>query len=159
MATAPVIEWRATTTPFATIASLAFTGSGFSGAIPAGTNSNSQQVRIYNNFAAAASIADATNAVIAVYDDTVHQGSATSVPTTSKYVQVEVNDYNGVTTGQDSTFFPIGGSIKHAIPVNGGTLGGAVPNYVTVTIQIAVPSSATQGAVSQGIWVEYNSVA
>jgi hypothetical protein len=116
-------------------------------------------VRIYNNFSNAASIADATNAVIAVYDDTVHQGAATAVPTTSKYVQVEVNDYNGTTTGQDSTFFPIGGSIKHAIPVNSGTIGGASPNYVSVTIQIAVPSGATQGAVSQGIWCEYNSVA
>jgi len=159
MASPPVAEWRAGTTPFGVLSSLAFTGSGFNGAVPSGTNSNPQTVRIYNNFAAAANIADATNAVIAVYDDTVHQGSATSVPTTGLYVQVKVLDYSGNTTNADSAFFGVGGGTKHAIPVNNGTIGGAVSNYVTVTIQIAIPSNATQGAVSQGIWVEYNSVA
>lgn len=159
MASPPVIEWRASTTPFAVVSSLAFVGTGFGGAIPSGTTSTSQQIRIYNNFTNAASIADATNCTLAVYDDTVHQGLATSTPTTAKYVQVEVNDYNGTTTGQDTVFFPIGGSVKHLIPVNGGTIGGSATNYVTVTIQIAIPSSATQGAIAQGIWVEYNSTA
>lgn len=159
MATAPVIEWRQVASPNNTIASQAFSGTGFSGAIPAGTNSSSVQVRVYNNFANAASIADATNAVIACYDDTVHQGLATSVPTTGKYAQVQVVDYNGTTTNQDTVYFAIGGLTKHAVPVNNGTLGGASPNYITVNIQIAVPSNATQGAISQGLWLEYNSTA
>jgi hypothetical protein len=157
MASPPVIEWRAVASPNGVVSSQAFSGTGYNGAIPAGTNSGSVQVRIYNNFANASTIADATNAVIACYDDTVHQGSATTVPTTSKYVQVEVVDYNGATTGQDTAYFALGGTTKHAVPVNNGTIGGAVPNYVTVNIQVAVPSNATQGAVSQGLWLEYNS--
>lgn len=159
MASPPVIEWRQVTSPNSVISSQAFSGSGYSGAIPAGTNSNVVQMRVYNNFSNAASIADATNAVLACYDDTVHQGLAQTTPTTSKYVQVEVVDYNGGTTGQDTTYYPIGGSTKHAVPVNSGTIGGASPNYVTVNIQIAVPSNATQGSVSQGLWLEYNSTA
>src|SRR5258707_3455334 len=144
MASPPTIEWRASTTPFAVVSSLAFVGTGFGGAIPSGTISTSQQVRIYNNFTNAASIADATNCTLAVYDDTVHQGLASTTPTTTKYVQVEVNDYNGTTTNQDVVFFPIGGSSKHLIPVNSGTIGGSGTNYVTLTIQIAIPSNATQ---------------
>lgn len=159
MASPPTIEWRASTTPFGTLSSLAFTGSGFSGAIPAGTTSGVQTVRIYNNFAAAASIADATSCVIAVYDDTVHQGSATTAATTGLYVNTKVLDYNGTTTGADGSYVAVGGSAKHTIPVNGAVLGGAVANYVTVSFEIVVPSTATQGSVSQGIWLEYNSVA
>jgi hypothetical protein len=159
MASPPIIEWRTVAGPNNTISSLAFVGTGYNSAIPAGTTSTSQQVRVYNNFANAASIADATNCTLAVYDDTVHQGLASTTPTTAKYVQVEVNDYNGVTTGQDTSFFPIGGATKHLIPVNSGTIGGSAANYVTVTIQIVIPSNATQGAISQGIWMEYNSTA
>jgi hypothetical protein len=159
MASPPVIEWRQVAGPNAVITSQAFSGTGFSGAIPAGTTSTSVQVRVYNNFANAATIADATNAVISCYDDTIHQGAATFVPTTGKYVQVEVIDYNGTTTGQDTVYFAIGGITKHAVPVNSGTLAGAAANYITVNIQIVVPANATQGAVSQGIWLEYSSTA
>ena len=153
----PVIEWRASTTPFAVISSQAFTGSGFGGAIQVGTSSAVITVRVYNNFAAAGSIVDATNCTLAVYDDTIHQGQATTTPTTGHYVNVKVTDYNGVTTGADTLYFPIGGLTKHAVPVNSGTIAGAVANYITVNIQIVVPTSATQGSVSQGIWLEYSS--
>lgn len=159
MSSPPVITWNSATTPYSAITSLAFTGSGYGGAIPSGTISNVNQVRIYNNFAAASGIADATGCVIAVYDDTVHQGSATSAASVGKYVNAEVNDYNGSTTGADGAYLAIGGLAKHAIPVNSGTIGGAVANYVTVSFKIIVPASATQGNISQGIWLEYNSVA
>jgi hypothetical protein len=159
MTSSPVVEWRQVASPNSAVSSQAFSGTGYNGAIPAGTSSGVVQVRIYNNFANAASIADATNTVIACYDDTIHQGLAQTIPTTNKYVQVQVVDYNGTTTGQDAGYYGVGGSIKHAIPVNGGTIGGASANYVTVNIQIAAPSNATQGAISQGLWLEYNSTA
>lgn len=159
MPTSPVIEWRVATTPFAVLTSSAITGSGSGGSIPVGSTSNTLVVRLYNNFAAASGIADALSCVLAVYDDTVHSGVATQASSTGLYVQVEVIDYNGVTTGQDTLYVGIGGSTKHAIPVNTGTIGGTGANYVTINIQVVVPSTSTQGAVSQGIWVEYNSTA
>ncbi len=104
-------------------------------------------------------VADATNCVLTTYDDAVHQGLATTVPTTSKYVQVQVLDYNGGATHADSVFFAIGGSSKHAIPVNSGTLSGTGSNYVTLNVKVVIPASATQGSVGQGLWIEYSSTA
>lgn len=156
----PTIEWRASTTPFAVQTGLGFTGSGYGGAIPVGTNSNIVTVRLYNNFQGGGGIADATSCVLACYDDAIHSGLALSTPTTGLYLQVMVIDYNGVTTGQDTQWYGIGGTgTKHAIPVNGGTIGGASTNYVTIQIRYSIPANATQGAVSQGVWLEYNASA
>ena len=159
MATSPVVEFRSNVTPFAVITSQAMSGSGFSGAIPAGTTSTAATIRIYNNFAAAAGIADATGCVLACYDDTTHQGVGVTTPTTGLYIQVQVTNYNGVTTGADTQFFGIGGQTKHPIPVNSGTISGTGANYVTINVQVVVPSNATQGAVSQGLWIEYSATA
>lgn len=155
----PVVEWRAAITPFGTISTLALTGVGSLGAIPVGTTSNVVTVRIYNNFAGASSIADALNCVLAVYDDAVHQGIAIVAPSMLQYLQVEVTDYNGVTTGQDTLYYAIGGSVKHPIPVNGGTLGGTTANYATINVIAVIPAIATQAAVSQALWLEYSSTA
>lgn len=153
----PVVEWRAATTPFGVVSSLALTGSGSLGAIPVGTQSNVVTIRVYNNFAGASSIADALNCVIAAYDDTVHQGTAINAPSTGLYLQVEVTDYNGVTTGGDTLYYAIGGTTKHPLPVNSGTLGGSSANYATVNVIAVIPATATQGAISQGLWIEYSS--
>lgn len=157
MTVSPVIEWRAVASPNGTVSSLTFLGNGFNGAIPAGTSSSQVTIRLYNNFANAASVADALNCVLAIYDDTVHQGLAQNGPTTSQYVQVQCVDYNGNTGGADTQFFAIGSSVKHSIPMNSGTISGSTPNYVTIILQIVVPSTATQGSVSQGLWIEYSS--
>jgi hypothetical protein len=159
MATSPVVEWRNVGSPNAVITSLAMTGSGFSGAIPIGTNSSTITARVYNNFAAAGGIADATNCILASYDDTTHQGTAITAATTGLYLGVQVNDYNGTTTGADSLFYAIGGSTKHTVPVNSGLLSGTGANYFTVTFQLSIPASAAQGAVSQGVWLEFSSTA
>ena len=161
MSTSPVITWNSNTTPFSTITGLALTGSGSSGAVPMGTTSNVAVVRLYNNFAAAAGIADAINCVLAVYDDATHQGVATTTPATAHYLQVEVANYNGSSTGADTQFYAIGGmSVKHPIPTNSGTIGGTGANYVTINIQMVVPAAApVVGPVSLGLWLEYNSVA
>ena len=160
MVLSPVITWTTSTTPFPALTSLAFTGAGPGGAIPMGTTSGSQTVRLYNNFAAASSIADATGCVLAIYDDAVHQGIATGVPSLSFFAQVQVLNYNGGITGADALFYPIGGITKHPVPTNGGTISGTGANYVTVSLQIVIPASASvQGLLSQGIWLEYNSIA
>lgn len=159
MSTSPVIEWRNPTTPFAVITSLAMTGSGYSGAIPVGTTSTSAPIRVYNNFLAASGIADATSCTLACYDDTTHQGTGITAPVTNFYLQVLVTNYNGVTTGADTLYYNLGGSIKHLVPVNSGTLSGTGSNYFSVTVQITVPASATQGSASQGLWLEYSSTA
>lgn len=155
--TSPVIEWRSPITPTTVISSLPLTGTGSNGAIVVGSSSNIITVRIYNNFAAAATIADATSCVLACYDDTIHQGTAVLVPSINMYLAVQVTDYNGITTSSDLAFFPIGGTTKHRIPVNSAILGGAVANYVTVNIQATIPQNATQGTVLQGVWLEYSS--
>jgi hypothetical protein len=159
MSTSPVVEWRSSTTPFAVITSLAMTGSGYSGAIPLGTVSATATIRVYNNFAAAGGIADATNCILATYDDTTHQGLAISAPVTGLYLSVQVLDYNGTTTGADSVAYLIGGGTKHAVPVNSGTLSGSGSNYFTIVLEIAIPSTAAQGSLSQGLWLEYSSTA
>lgn len=157
MTSSPVVEFRAAGSPNGVISNVAFTGTGFGGAIPIGTTSTVQTIRLYNNFANAAGVADATSCVLAVYDDPIHQSLAISTPTTKAYVQVQVADYNGDSTSGDSQFYPIGGQSKHALPTNGGTLSGTGTNYVTINIQVAVLPGATAGAVSQGLWVEYTS--
>lgn len=157
--TSPVVEFRTVASPNGVITGQAMSGAGFAGAIPAGTNSTIVSVRIYNNFAGAASIADATGCVLAVYDDAIHQGTAINLPSTGLYVQVQVQDYNGNTTGADSLYFAIGGQTKHALPTNSGTISGNGANYVTVNVQVVVPSNAAQGSVSQGLWIEYTATA
>jgi hypothetical protein len=157
MTFSPVMEWRAAITPFAVITNQAFTGSGFAGAIPVGTNSGAVTIRLYNNFAAAASIADALNCTLACYDDTVHQGIAINPQTTGLYTQIQVLDYNGVTTGADALYYAIGGQTKHALPTNSGTVSGSGANYVEVSIRISIPANATQGSAGGGLWVEYSS--
>lgn len=157
MASSPVIEWRAATTPFATLSSIALTGTGFGGAVPVGTSSGVVTVRVYNNFLVAAGIADALNCVVAVYDDPTHQGIAINPSTTGLYTQVQVLNYNNTGLGADTAYFRVGGTTKHAIPTNGGTISGNGSNYVTLNIKVAVPPKAIQGAVSQGIWIEYSS--
>src|SRR4029077_5136010 len=157
MASSPVIEWRSSVTPFGVVSTQALAGGGFGGAIPVGSTSNVVTMRLYNNFAAASSIADALSCVLALYDDVIHQGTAVSTPAVSQYIQVQVLDYNGGTTGGDTNYYGIGGQTKHPIPVNGGTLGGAVANYCTINIRAVLPSTSTQGSVSLGLWVEYSS--
>jgi len=157
MATAPVIEWRAATTPFSVLATQALTGGGFGGAIPVGTSSATLTLRLYNNFANTAGVADALSCVLAIYDDTVHQGTAVTAGATGKYIQVQVLDYNGNTTGADASAIAIGGLTKHPLPVNGGTLAGAASNYTTLTVQAVLPANAVQGTLSLGLWLEYSS--
>ncbi len=156
----PTVEWRASTPSYTVQTAIAPTGSGYGGAIPLGTSSNVITLRLYNNFQGGGGIADAVSCVLACYDDTLHQGQATTLPVTNAYLAVSVADYNGTTTGSDGgTYYAIGGSVKHPVPVNSGTIGGATTNYVTINIKIVVPSSATQGAVTQGLWVEYTATA
>jgi hypothetical protein len=159
MPTSPVVEWRNPTTPFAVITSLALTGSGASGAVPLGTSSTVASIRVYNNFLAAGGIADATNCILASYDDTTHQGTAITPPTTGLYLSVQVTNYNGVTTGADTLYYLLGGSTKHVVPVNAALLSGTGSNYFSINLQVTIPSTAAQGATSQGLWLEYSSTA
>jgi hypothetical protein len=159
MVASPVVEWRIVAGPNTVLTSQALAGSGFSGAIPLGTSSTLTTIRIYNNFLATAGIADATNCILASYDDTTHQGTAITGPTINNYLTVEVVDYNGTATGADTLYFPIGGNTKHLIPVNGAVLSGTGANYFTINLIIVAPMSATQGLLSQGLWLEYSSTA
>lgn len=159
MPTSPVIEWRSPSTPFGVLASLALPGGGYNGAVPIGTASSTILVRLYNNFLGTAGIADATACVLTIYDDTVHQGTAITPASTGLYIQVQVVDYNGLQTNADTVFYALGGQVKHALPVNLGILGGGAANYATIAIKVVSPANATQGTISQGIWLEYNSTA
>lgn len=156
MPTSPVIEWRDPVTPANVLSTLPLSGQGYAGSIPVGTSSSVATVRIYNNYVAASGVVDAYNCVLAVYDDAIHQGTAVTPPTTGLYLQVQVVDYNGVTTGGDTSFFALGGQTKHPIPVNGAVLSGTGANYLTVNVQAVVPSTATQGSITQGVWLEYS---
>jgi hypothetical protein len=159
MVASPVIEWRIVAGPNTVITSQAMTGSGFSGAIPISTSSSVTQVRIYNNYLAAAGIADATNCILATYDDVTHQGTAITGPTLGDYLAVQVIDYNGVATGADTLYYPIGGATKHLVPVNTAILSGTGANYFTINLQLVIPMTGTQGALSQGLWLEFSSIA
>ncbi|MFL5623978.1 MAG: hypothetical protein ACJ788_00090 [Ktedonobacteraceae bacterium] len=154
----PVVEFRNPTTPFAVITSIGLTGTGFGGAIPVGSASSVFNFRIYNNFAAAGSIGDALMCALASYDDATHQGQGTTSAVIGRYLQVNITDYNGSTSGGDgSTYFPVGGQVKHTVPVNSATLAGAASNYITVNVKAVVPPNATQGSFNQGLWLEYSS--
>ncbi len=114
-------------------------------------------MRVYNNFASVGSIADALACTLSCYDDATHQGQATTTPVTNLYLYVEVNDYNGGTTGQDVAFFAIGGLTKHAVPTNSGTISGTGTNYITVNIKAVVPVNNSIPSITQGLWLEYSS--
>jgi|SRR5579884_772229 len=152
----PIIEWRGIAPPFGVVTTQSLIGSGYNGAIPMGTSSVVVTLRLYNNFSAANGITDATSCVLAAYDDAINQGNATSPAAKNKYLHVKVLDYNGIVTNADTQYYAIGGTTKHPIPTNGGTIGGATPNYVTVSLKIMAPTNAVQGSVSQGVWLEYN---
>jgi hypothetical protein len=152
----PVIEFRSSTGPFSVLASLALTGSGYSGSIPLGNSSAVSTLRIYNNFSNAGSIHDAFDCVLASYDDASTWSSAVTVPVTGLWLSVAVQNYNGSGTGADTTYSQIGGQSKHAVPTNGGTIAGATASYITVALYVTVPSTATASSVTQGLWLEYN---
>lgn len=153
----PVIEFRADAGPNGVLASIPLSGNGANGAIVAGQSSGITIIRIYNNFAVAAGIHDATNCVLASYDDASNQGSQLTAPVQQQWLNVSVTTYNGVTTGGDgTTFFPIGGNTKHAVPVNGGVLPGAAANYIQVQLKAVIPALAALTNISQGLWLEYS---
>lgn len=154
--TAPVIDFRNPASLASPLPSLAFLGNAPNGAIPIGGTSSPLIVRIYNNYAGAANIADATNCVLSTYDAIGNQGIATLTPVVQQWLQAQVNDFNGITTNADTQFYPIGGTTVHSVPVNSATLPGSTANYFTVTYQIVVPSSASGAAYSQGVFLEYN---
>jgi hypothetical protein len=152
----PVIEYRSNTTPFPVLTSLTLTGSGGGGSIVAGQSSTPVTIRIYNNFAAAGSIDDAVNCVLAAYDNIAVQGLATIDPVTQAWCQVEVLSYDGNSTGADLAYTAIGGSAKHPVLVNSGTLSGSGAHYIQVSLKIVVPSLASGSATTQGFWLEYS---
>lgn len=157
--TPPTIEFRADGSPNGVLSSVSLLGSGYSGSIIAGSTSSVYLLRIYNNFIAAGGIPDAINCVLTSYDDATHQGSQVSSPVQQQWLNVNVISYNGTTTGGDgATYYPVGGFTKHAVPVNGGTLGGSVANYIQVNIKVIIPALATSTVVSQGLWLEYSYV-
>jgi hypothetical protein len=153
----PIIEWRSPTSPFGVLSSLALTGTGYNGAVVVGSTSTTATLRIYNNFSNTSGVADATSCRLACYDDTIHQGASVQPQTTGQYLQVQVANYNGNTTGADTNFYAIGGLTKHSISLNSGTLSGTGTNYFTVNVQVAIPATATQGITTQGLWLEYSS--
>lgn len=152
----PIVEWRSSTSPNAVVISQALIGSGYNGAVPMGTSSVVATLRLYNNFPGVNGITDATSCVLAAYDDAINQGNATTPAAKNKYLHVKVLDYNGIVTNADTQYYGIGGTTKHPIPTNGGTIEGATPSYVTVNLKIVAPTNAVQGSVSQGVWLEYN---
>lgn len=161
MATAPVIEWRNSTSPFAVITSLALTGSGVSGAVIAGNSSNVATVRIYNNFAAAGGVASADICTLACYDDITHQGQATTEAVVNQEIGVGVINYNGSTSQADPSgaYYRIGGTTKHLVPTNNFSISGTGSNYITVVLVVLPYVSASAGSRSVGVWLEYNSTA
>lgn len=152
----PVIEFRSPSAPGTVLSTLALTGTGAGGTVPPGTVSTAANLRVYNNYAAAANVADAVNCTLASYDTATTAGVATLPPVLGAYLQVAVTDYNGTTTGQDTSSTAIGGSLKHRVPVNSATLPGAAANYCTVSLQLAPPITAAGVVGSQGLWLEYN---
>ncbi len=155
---APFLEYRASTTPFAVLSSLQLVGTGAGSAIIAGQTSLVSTLRVYNNFAAGGGVGDALNCVLAAYDSITAQGQATGVATAGAWLQVQVQDYNGVTTGQDTQFFAIGGTQKHAVPTNSGTIAGATTNYITLNVKAVVPVGAPTGTQPLALWLEYSYV-
>ena len=160
MASAPVISWRSNTTPFPVITSVALTGNGVSGAINSNDGfSATSTIRVYNNFSAAGSIADALNCQFASYDDTTHQGSSATYPVANQMLLVQVTNYNGSTSGAGGGA-TIGGSLaKLPVSTNSGTISGSGSNYVTLTLYVIIPLGMTPGSYSQGLWLEYDSTA
>lgn len=143
----------------ASIGSLAFTGTGPGGAILQGQTSTTQTFRLYNNATSAANIADAANCALALYDDTVHQGSATQLFLAQGWVQAQNTDYTGVTTGATSGWKALGGAIKLAIGCNSGTLAGSGNKYLAFQMRVVVPSNAVTVPLNWGFWLEYTWVA
>lgn len=156
MALPPVIEFRDNSSPVTVLSTVTLSGTGAGGAIPGGTSSSPLTLRIYNNYAGAAGVGDALNCVLAVYDDTLHPGSATTEPTLSTWVQVQVLSYDGNPVGADGQYWPIGGTVKHTVPINGATLGGTGAHYLQANLQVVVPATAAGQTVTQGLWLEYS---
>lgn len=146
---------------FPTISSIAFTGTGYGGAIVVGKSSAVFVARVYNNFTGSGPLADAINCVLASYDDTTHQGSSTTPAVTQAWLNVQVTKYTGVAVSD--TLHPIGGAQAYAITANSGTLqgnagGGTTPftSYIELALSIVVPASATAASGAQGLWLEYS---
>jgi hypothetical protein len=154
--TPPVIDFRDPTNLANPLASYTLVGTGVGGSIPAGSTSTPYTLRIYNNYAGAAGIADATNCVLAAYDSGSTRGGMTTPAVLGTWLQVEVINYNGVTVGADTQFYAIGGTVKHSVPTNTGTIAGSAANFITVTVQVVIPANASGANINQGLWLECN---
>lgn len=155
MGYAPVIEFRDSTDGSTVLSSIQLTGTGYNSSILIGESSNVYTSRVYNNYAAVGTAGDAINCALAVYDSVSQQGYATTVPIQQTWLQVSVTDYNGVTTNADTQYYPIGGTQKHAIPTNTGTISASGANYITVGMKLVVPSSAPAQVGTIGLFLEY----
>jgi hypothetical protein len=153
--TAPILSYA--TTAGAALASLTLTGTGAGGAVVAGTTSSAAALRDYNNQGGGSTVSDAFNCVLTTYDSSSVQGGQASAPVSGLWLQVQVLDYDGTTTGADTGFSAIGGTSKHALPVNGGHLGGGTGgHYATLQLQVVVPSTATSLSYTPALWTEYS---
>lgn len=159
--TQPVIDFRDPNSPTSPLASLTLMGSGAGGAIVAGTTSTTSTIRIYNNYAKTNGISDALNCVLAAYDGAAaqYQGSALTLPVSQTWLQVSVADFCGSTTNGDydlannSVYYPLGGSQKHAFSINGGSVNGsslANPSVAPVPSAIAGPTALLAGTYTIG---------
>lgn len=152
---APFLEFRQVSAPNGVITALALTGSGQNGAIVLGSTSAPVALRVYNNYSNVAGYGPAYNLTFASYDTDTTWGSSSTEPVIDGWLQLKVSDYDGVVTGADSGFIPLGGAAKHICPVHSAQIDGAAPHYVTFSVQVSVPLSATENSGSQGLWVEY----
>src|SRR5579859_7233002 len=98
MASAPVIDFRLPASLSSPISSVTFIGTGPNNTIVIGGTSSPITLRIYNNYAGAGGIADATNCELSSYDgsDLTFLGVATITPVISQWMQAQVNNFNGI---------------------------------------------------------------
>lgn len=154
--TPPILDFRDPSSLTSALSSITLIGGGINNSVPNGTTSNPVTLRLYNNHINTSGVADATNCTFAAYDDASTQGSQSLTPTIQAWLQVQVIDYNGIVTNADSQYYAIGGTVKHRVPVNSGTLSGSGANYVTFKLQVVVPANAIGANNTQGLWLESN---
>lgn len=128
----PVVSIRKFTLPAETESLINF------GYIAADQTGFSLKINVYNNYDSAASVSDAKNFKVCVYDD--QSKNILTDPVKDKWVQVRQIAYNGISLNNE--YVSIGGETKYQLPYNSGILAGSDGergSYTTLEFRIVTP--------------------
>ncbi len=129
------------------------------GTVAVGGSSSIRTWRIWNNYAQASGIADATNCQLGAHDQGASNHEDWTLTPASGWAYVKNQSYDGGGT-PDAGFTNVYSTNRLDMVYNGAVIGGSGAgterHYWETQVKISVPSGATQGTKTFAICLKYS---